>query len=140
MPDEPKDDVVMQRLQALERDAKKHDHAIFGNGRPGLIQDVATMKASVISIEQITSRMQSDMAQQRRESSHHSQEIVRVLERLKNSLAVVEKLEKIVTPVVNWKRKFVIQVATVFATLGCVGAGLAFLFQFWPAIKSFISK
>src|SRR5882757_7336631 len=90
------DEVVQQRLQALERDAKKHDHAIFGNGRPGLIQDVATMKASVMSIEQITSRMQADMALQRRESNQHSQEMIRVMERVKNSLGTVEKMEKLI--------------------------------------------
>jgi hypothetical protein len=47
------DEFARARIESLERTVDGHEHTIYGNGQPGLVADVASIKSAVSTIREL---------------------------------------------------------------------------------------
>lgn len=141
------DAAVLQRLEALERENKKHDHALFGNGRPGLIQDMAQVKTSVEFIRAAIENQGRVTETVRKDHTQFMQEMQRFMIRMRSAVEGMERdssslskrmkdLEAVITPIVDWKKGIIIRLTTTAAVLSAVVAALIFLFENWASVRA----
>ena len=127
--------VLEVEVRSISQSVKKHDHAIFGNGSPGLIQTVARLEAVVNGLAQTISKVEDsshrmEMSAARMES--HTAGMVKGLITVKRRVAEVESMIK---PIVDWKKGIIIRITTVLATAGGILGVLWAAFENWDKIK-----
>lgn len=149
MPDA--DAAILQRLEVLERESKKHEHVLLGNGRPGLIQDVARMNASVEFMRTTAEELKREALVDRKERAAFNREILKTLDRVKLAVQSIERdganaslrmkqVESMLGPIVDWKKGIIIRVTTTAAVLSFLVAAAAFIIENWASIKAWFAN
>ena len=123
------------QLNELQTKVTRHERLILGNGQPGLVQRVAEMDAAVDNIEKSSVR------------------IAKVAESLRTSVALVNlnanaasktldtvnkkitALEKILGPMVDWKKNIYIRVSTIITTTGVIFSAIGGFIYYFDKIK-----
>lgn len=135
-----------QRLAILEEQAVKHDHILFGNGRPGLLQDVAEIRASVVFFKTTAEQLQKDATTQRQDQDKFNRKLEIFVNRVETSVTRIEtngnsaftrlkKAEALLLPILDWKKNILLRLATIGATATVIFGVLWAVFEHWDKFR-----
>ena len=143
------------RLHALEKEAAENKLLLHGNGRKGLVQEVATMQGSVKSIESSAKsfadtahRIQADQTRFVERQATATAELRSETKGLVRSVAGIkkqtDKVEKGLSHITEWRKALMIRVGTIIGVYGSLFTVLGAIFLwFWKnreAIAEYLTK
>ena len=128
--------VIALQLGQLKDQVSKHDRLILGNGQPGLVQRVAEMDAAVDNIEKSSMRI-AKVAESLSESVTKVHQESRAASKTINAVnKKIKTLERIVGPMVDWKKNIYIRLSAILGTLSAVGTAAGFILYYFDKIKT----
>lgn len=123
-------------VRSLEDTVKRHDKVLLGNGTPGLVQTVARLEGVVSTMMKTVMLMEESTRQMERSAANMAISTEQVARSAKAAQARISDLEKIVKPLVDWKKGIIIRISTVGATVAAIFGAIWFVFENFDKIKA----
>jgi hypothetical protein len=127
------------RLAAVELGLERCEHAIFGNGRPGLAADVAAAQATIAGFGQALTEIRDEARAESQRQIAQAQKMGELVERVSGSLANLAKFEKVIGPIIDWKKGVIIRLSTMAVTLSAVFSAFVYVVEHRESIIKFLT-
>ncbi len=127
---------------------QRQDHAVFGNGRPGLVAVAAELRTTVNNVKSITESLHKDSERNRRDQAAFNLRMEKAMARVELSMQSIEKggvaafarlkkMEESLAPIIDWKAKIILRVTTMIGTAGAIFGFLWFVYDRREVIRAF---